>query len=116
MDATYRTLVSQSSISAAVLSRGSDVTLIELPDAMPEGLKLIAEGFTCQGFVGLVDGKVEIAASKPLDVECMFAMGRAVTTFTKLAGVLPQQTKGDAVSWLERLMQLPDTREKFGSA
>jgi|SRR6185437_16672416 len=115
MDAAYQALISQSSISAAVLARGADLALIELPDdAVAQSTKLIAEGYTLQGFVGLVNGSVEIAANDPLDIACMFAMGRAAQTFGQLLKALPKAD--DGASWLSKLYQLPDTREKFGPA
>ena len=110
-------LVKQSRISALVFSRGVDVALVELsglPEVEDQSAALRVQGFDLEGVIGLVGENVQIAPNKPLDVMCMFAMGRAVTTFSQLVSALPQQTKN--MDWLERLMQLPDTREKFGSA
>lgn len=115
------TLVKQSTIAALVFSRGIDVALVTLsglPDVEVQSAELMAAGFNLEGIVGLVGENVQIAPTKPFDPMCMFAMGRAVTTFSELVSGQPQQTKGDSVAWCEKLLALPDTRtrEKFGRA
>jgi hypothetical protein len=113
------TLVKQSTICAAVFARGVDVALVELtgkPDVVDQSAALTVAGFNLEGFIGLVGKDVQIAPDRPLDVMCMFAMGRAHATFANLIAALPQQTKCDSASWLERLALIPNMPEKFGPA
>lgn len=87
MSAEQEIIVRTASLVAFVLARGDEATLIEAtgkPDAVSYSTALLKAGFTYFGLVAIVGGKVETAPNDPLDVECMFAMGRAHKAFSLL--------------------------------
>jgi hypothetical protein len=110
-------IIRTASIAAFVLARADQLALIEAtgkPDAVSQGASLVNAGFTLHGIVGIVDGEVLTAANEPLDVECMFNMGRAARTFgLLLSSPATVRKEGvDCVDWLNRLYNLPDDRQQ----
>lgn len=110
-------IASRASISALVLSRGAaDLAIIELtgkPDAVSYSAALMKDGYTMQGVVGLVDGRIESGPCSPLDVECQFAMGRAASTLGTMLSApvsIPAEKPDDSITFCERLFALEDPR------
>ena len=125
MDTAQADLIRSSSIAAAVLSRGSELALLELtglPDCVVQGTMLTHAGFRLHGVAGIVDGKVETAANNPLDLLDQFNMGLAARMLRCLAPALPAEgtadflrrklNADDSVAWLKQLAALPDTRQE----
>ena len=115
-NAQQELIATRASISAIVLSRGTDLAIIELtgkPDVVIHSTALLKDGYKFQGIVGLVDGRVESGPCSPLDVECQFAMGRAASTLGKMLSApvnIPAEKPDDSITFCERLFALEDTR------
>jgi hypothetical protein len=116
-DAQQELIATQASPSAFVLSRGMDLALIEVtgkPDAVTHSAALLRNGYTLQGIVGLVNGRVECGPSSPNDVECMFAMGRAAHALGMMlsapVNIPSEDPSADSIEFCKRLFALEDTR------
>jgi hypothetical protein len=113
MDAQHQ-LIFESQISVGVLGKGEDFVLIPLRgDGTPfDEAEVDAardRGLEYCGVLGLKDG-VPGAKCEP-NPDCIYTMMHAGLAFAQLvADKLRPKPKGDAVDWLTRLFELPDTR------
>jgi hypothetical protein len=110
MDAQEQ-LVMEGEISVAVLGKGAEFVLIELQGEIDEDATDAAreKGYTYCGVLGVKDGTAGAKCEPHPD--CVFTMMHAALAFAQLvADRLKQKPKGDGVAWLQRLFELPDTR------
>ena len=112
MDAV-KELVTNSQNPAAILGNESGFLLAYLDgQQISESDRAIANlrGYYFAGAVGLIGGKVEIAPEPFLECK-LIVLVAALEYANRLTA-----SKGESVSWLERLMLLPDTRNDVGPA
>ncbi len=105
-------LVCESEIAVGVLGRSEDYVLIPLDGHGPIPQRVIDDakrrGFQFCGVLGIVNGRAAAKCETDTDavgVMLLAAMGFAQQVTDKL------KSKDDGADWLERLWELPDTRD-----
>jgi len=116
MDALEQ-IAGYATISAAVLAKGEECTLIALDeDGAPLNETLLDEardkGMHFAGIFGIVNG---VARCKSQSLEDVPTMLGAMPAFIEYVRERLTQ-RGDSESWLSKLYQLPDTRDELGRA
>jgi hypothetical protein len=102
----------ESEISVAVLGKGGDFVLIRLDGEIDASATdaALARGFSYCGVMGVKNGQASVRCEPNPDA-AVTMLHAALAFGTQVAERLRPQPEGDGVEWLERLYQLPDTRE-----
>jgi hypothetical protein len=107
---SMETFVTRSTITAAVLGRGTEFILCYLDgEILSDAERLLAteRGYVFVGCVGMVNNRVEVECEPFLEAKVLVLI--AALRFAENL-YAPKTMEGDAVPWLKNLASLEDTR------